>query len=139
MEIIRTRLLPGEVIVDLVDTVDRGRNEIAGAISQLLKQGHRIFVFNLERVLILDSAALGEIVRAFTIVKRSGGSLRLEGLNRGVEEILGRTLKRSWEVNPLPHPSHPLLRDINRKIVLAAVGLVFLWIVIVTLWRWIGP
>jgi anti-sigma B factor antagonist len=139
MEIIRTRILPGAVIVDLVDTVDRGRNEIAGAITQLLKQGHRTFVFNLERVSILDSAGLGDIVRAFVIVRRSGGSLRLEGLNPRLEEELGRfKLGRSWEVNPLPDPSHPLLRDINRKIALAAAGIVFLWLVIMTVWRWAG-
>jgi anti-sigma B factor antagonist len=138
---IRIRISSGEVIVDLVDAANRGLgNEFARAVRQLLEQGHRTFVLNLEGVSILDSAGLGDIVSAFVIVRRAGGSIRLEGLNPRIEEILGRTeLRRSWEINPLPDPSHPLLRDINRKVVLAAVGLVFLWIVIVTLWRWAGP
>jgi anti-anti-sigma factor len=137
---IRTRILPGVVIIDLADAVTRGLgNEIAEAISQLMQHGHRSFVLDLERVSILDSAGLGDIVSAAVIVRRCGGSLIFEGLNPRLQDELELTnVRRSFEANALPDPSHPVLRQINRKALLVAGGLMFLWIVITILWRWTG-
>jgi anti-anti-sigma factor len=63
-------------------------DEIAEAISRLLDEGHRRFVVSFARVETLDSAGLGALVRAFVLVERAGGSLRIGGSDGPTEELL---------------------------------------------------
>jgi anti-sigma B factor antagonist len=130
----------GVVVVDLVDGVKPGvDDEITGTINQLLDQGHRQFVLNLERVSVLDSAGLGDVVRAYTAVNRHGGTLRLEGVNQRLHDVLGLTkFAGRFEAGPFPDPFNPKLRDTYRTGVLAASSLMLVAIVIMIIWIWGG-
>jgi anti-sigma B factor antagonist len=65
-------------------------------IADLLRGGCREFVLDLERVPYIDSAGLGELVRAYTTVSRRGGTLKLLNLSRRVTELLSIAKLASW-------------------------------------------
>jgi anti-sigma B factor antagonist len=56
-------------------------------ISGLLKQGRRKIVLNLEGLRYLDSSGIGELVRNYMTVIKSGGEMKVVGLKPKVEEI----------------------------------------------------
>jgi anti-sigma B factor antagonist len=57
-------------------------------IHQLMKQGNSNIVLNLTRLDYLDSSGVGELVRNYTTVVKSGGAMKVVGLAPKVEEIL---------------------------------------------------
>ena len=48
-------------------------------------------MLNLEGVPYIDSAGLGEMVRAYTTVSRQGGKLKLLNLTKRIEDLLAIT------------------------------------------------
>src|SRR4029453_1388967 len=60
-------------------------------INSLLASGKKKLLLNLEAVPYIDSAGLGEVVRTFTTVSRSGGSLKLLNLTKRIEDLLSIT------------------------------------------------
>ena len=64
--------------------------EIGGlrsTITGLLKQGRRKIVLNLDGLRYLDSSGIGELVRNYMSVIKSGGEMKVVGLKPKVEEI----------------------------------------------------
>jgi anti-sigma B factor antagonist len=64
--------------------------EIGGlrsTITGLLKQGRRKIVLNLDGLRYLDSSGIGELVRNYMTVIKSGGEMKVVGLKPKVEEI----------------------------------------------------
>jgi anti-sigma B factor antagonist len=64
--------------------------EVAGlrsTISGLVKQGRRKIVLNLDGLRYLDSSGIGELVRNYMTVIKSGGEMKVVGLKSKVEEI----------------------------------------------------
>ena len=64
--------------------------EIGGlrsTIAGLLKQGRRKIVLNLDGLRYLDSSGIGELVRNYMSVIKSGGEMKVVGLKPKVEEI----------------------------------------------------
>jgi anti-sigma B factor antagonist len=47
-------------------------------IHSIVTQGHKRILINMAGVTYMDSAGLGELVSAFTTVKRSGGSVKFQ-------------------------------------------------------------
>ena len=68
-----------------------GDTEIKKTVDGLLKRGNKKILLNLARVPYLDSAGLGEIIRCFTTVRKSGGSFKLLSPNRRVIDLLSIT------------------------------------------------
>ena len=69
----------GDVIVIDVDgkmLLGDGDVEIKKAVDDLLKKGNKNILLNLARVPYLDSAGLGEIIRCFTALRRTGGDFQ---------------------------------------------------------------
>jgi anti-sigma B factor antagonist len=60
---------------------------LRSTISGLLKQGRRKIVLNLEGLRYLDSSGIGELVRNYMTVIKSGGEMKVVGLKPKVEEI----------------------------------------------------
>ena len=56
-------------------------------ISGLLKQGRKKIVLNLDGLRYLDSSGIGELVRNYMTVIKSGGEMKVVGLKPKVEEI----------------------------------------------------
>jgi anti-sigma B factor antagonist len=55
---------------------------------ELLAEGARRFLFNLQEVDYIDSTGLGVLVMCYTAVEKAGGGLKLLNLNRRNVELL---------------------------------------------------
>jgi len=60
-------------------------------VDGLLQQGHKKILLNLARVPYLDSAGLGEIIRCFTALRKSGGNFKLLSPNKRIIDLLNIT------------------------------------------------
>jgi len=69
-------------------TFGEGDELLKTTIRRLIDQGHQAFVLDLAKVPYVDSAGLGEIVRAHTTVIRQGGSLKLQNLPKRLTDLL---------------------------------------------------
>jgi anti-sigma B factor antagonist len=84
----------GDVMVlDLKGKITLGEGDelLKDKVNSLVNQGHRKIVLNLAEVPYLDSAGLGEVVRAYTTVSRQGGSLKLLNLTKRITDLLSIT------------------------------------------------
>ncbi len=84
----------GDVMVlDLKGKITLGEGDelLKDKVNSIVSQGHRKIVLNLADVPYLDSAGLGEVVRAYTTVSRQGGSLKLLNLTKRITDLLSIT------------------------------------------------
>ena len=72
-------------------TLGEGDEQLKDKVNSLVNQGQRKIVLNLADVPYLDSAGLGEVVRAYTTVSRQGGSLKLLNLTKRITDLLSIT------------------------------------------------
>lgn len=84
------RRIDSVTVVDLGGriTLGDGSTTLRDTIRTLLKQGDTRILLNLGEVSYIDSSGLGELVSAFTLVRRSGGDLKLLNLTRKVHDLL---------------------------------------------------
>src|SRR5207342_2530102 len=92
MEIVE-RTVNDVTVLDLKGkmTLGEGDEMLKEKINSLLAAGKKKLLLNLEAVPYIDSAGLGEVVRTFTTVSRSGGSLKLLNLTKRIEDLLAIT------------------------------------------------
>ncbi len=84
----------GDVLVlDLTGKVTLGQGDelLKDKVNSLVNQGRKKILLNLGNVPYIDSAGLGEIVRAYTTVSRQGGSLKLLNLTKRITDLLSIT------------------------------------------------
>jgi anti-sigma B factor antagonist len=76
---ITSREVDAVTVLDLSGqiTLGNGSVQLRDAIRSLLGQGAKNVLLNLEGVNLLDSSGLGELVSAFTAVKKQQGQLKL--------------------------------------------------------------
>jgi anti-sigma B factor antagonist len=93
-----TRKTADVIIIDIDGKIVLGEGdiEIKKAVDEFLKQEKKNLILNLARVPYLDSAGLGEIIRCFTALRRSGGNFKLLSPNRRVIDLL--TITKLLEV-----------------------------------------
>ena len=72
-------------------TLGEGDEQLKDKVNSLVNQGQRKMVLNLAGVPYLDSAGLGEVVRAYTTVSRQGGNLKLLNLTKRITDLLSIT------------------------------------------------
>ena len=72
-------------------TIGEGDELLKDKVNNLIQQGHRKVLLNLEGVPYVDSTGLGEIVRTYTTVSRQGGKLKLLNLTKRIEDLLSIT------------------------------------------------
>jgi anti-anti-sigma factor len=92
-----TRLIGDVTVLDLQGNITLGEGDkiLKDAIDSLLKLGRKRFVLNLEKVSYIDSAGNGEVVRAFTQISRSGGSIILSHPNARIIDLFYITKLRT--------------------------------------------
>lgn len=81
----------GEVVViDLKGNIvlNAGDEDLRDKVNSLIQQKKLNILVNLGGVPYMDSAGLGELVRAFATVKRNGGSLKLVNLTKRITDLL---------------------------------------------------
>jgi len=85
-----SRKLDNVAIIDIEGKILLGEGdvEIKQAVDNLLRQGEKNIVLNLARVPYIDSAGLGEIIRCFTAIRKSGGNLKFLAPNERVIDLL---------------------------------------------------
>jgi anti-sigma B factor antagonist len=90
---ITERVLGEVMILDLKGKITLGEGDelLKDKVNSLVNQGQRKIVLNLAGVPYLDSAGLGEVVRAYTTVSRQGGSLKLLSLTKRITDLLSIT------------------------------------------------
>ena len=88
--VIKPRRLDDVVILDISGRITLGEGTVTlrGVIDKLLDAGDRKIVMNLEDVDYIDSAGLGELVRAFTVVRAQKGDLKLLKLTHRIHDLL---------------------------------------------------
>ena len=81
------------MILDLKGKITLGEGDelLKDKVNSIVSQGRRKIVLNLAGVPYLDSAGLGEVVRAYTTVSRQGGSLKLLNLTKRITDLLSIT------------------------------------------------
>ena len=86
---IAERELEGIKVIDLKGKVIKGDGEaqLREHIQGLADRGHRKLVINLKGVPYIDSSGLGELVRCFTSMRRSGGRVGLTNLNNRLVDL----------------------------------------------------
>ena len=90
---ITERALADVMILDQKGKITLGAGDelLKDKVNSLVNQGQRKIVLNLAEVPYLDSAGLGEVVRAYTTVSRQGGSLKLLNLTKRITDLLSIT------------------------------------------------
>lgn len=85
-----SRKRDGVAIIDVEGKILLGEGdvEIKQAVDDLIKQGEKNILLNLARVPYIDSAGLGEIIRCFTAIRKSGGNLKLLAPNQRLVDLL---------------------------------------------------
>jgi anti-sigma B factor antagonist len=74
--------LKGNIVLNEGDVVLRDK------INSLIQQGKIKLILNLAAVPYVDSAGLGELVRAFSTVRRHGGNLKMVHLTKRITDLL---------------------------------------------------
>ena len=85
-----TRKMANVIIIDVDGKIVLGEGdvEIKKTVDNFLERGNKNFLLNLAKVPYLDSAGLGEIIRCFTALRRSGGNFKLLSPNRRIVDLL---------------------------------------------------
>jgi anti-sigma B factor antagonist len=87
---ISTRQIDGITIVDCSGRITLGEGSVTlrDTIGQLLGKGQKKILLNLGDVNYIDSSGIGELVSAFTTVRKQGGDLKLLNLTKKVHDLL---------------------------------------------------
>ena len=88
-----TRKMNDVVVIDVDGKIllGDGDAEIKEAVDNLLEQGNKKILLNLGKVPYMDSAGLGELIRCFTALRKSGGHLKLLSPNPRIKDLLNIT------------------------------------------------
>jgi anti-sigma B factor antagonist len=75
-------------VLDVTGKITQGDALFRDKIHSMINQGHKKILVNMSGVTYVDSAGLGELVGAYTTVKRAGGSLKLHSVTSKINELL---------------------------------------------------
>jgi len=81
---IQARIEPGHAIVVVSGRLTLGREveQLETTVTDLLQKEQKKVVFDMSSLDYLDSSGIGTVVSCLTQVKKSGGDLRLAGVNQ---------------------------------------------------------
>jgi anti-sigma B factor antagonist len=87
---ISTRQVDGVTIVDCSGRITLGEGSVTlrETVVQLLGKSQKKILLNLGDVNYIDSSGIGELVSAFTTVRKQGGDLKLLNLTKKVHDLL---------------------------------------------------
>lgn len=84
------RLVGGTAVIDVAGEMSGPESPglLKEQVTAALAGGHRSIVLNLSQLSFVDSSFIGELVSCVIAVTRAGGSLKLAGVVRRVQELL---------------------------------------------------
>ena len=85
-----SRQVDGVTILDLSGRITLGEGSVVlrDTIRELLGKGDKKILLNLGDVTYIDSSGIGELVSAFTAVRKEQGELKLLNLTKKVHDLL---------------------------------------------------
>jgi anti-sigma B factor antagonist len=101
---LHTREIDRVVVVEAVGrlTLTDGHTKLRDLIHVLTAEGARKFVLNLARTEFIDSYGIGELVRSYSVVRQTGGEMKLAAVNQKVLEVLEISrLNKLFEIYPM--------------------------------------
>jgi anti-sigma B factor antagonist len=87
---VSNRQVDGVTIVDMSGRITLGEGSVVlrDSIRDLISKEQKKILLNLGDVTYIDSSGIGELVSAFTAVRREGGELKLLKLTKKVHDLL---------------------------------------------------
>ena len=84
------RQVDGVAVVDMSGRITLGEGSVVlrDTIRDLIGKGQKKILLNLGDVTYIDCSGIGELVSAFTAVRREGGELKLLNLTKKVHDLL---------------------------------------------------
>jgi anti-sigma B factor antagonist len=87
---VSNRQVDGVTVVDMSGRITLGEGSVVlrDSIRDLIGKAQKKILLNLGDVTYIDSSGIGELVSAFTAVRREGGELKLLNLTKKVHDLL---------------------------------------------------
>lgn len=87
---VSNRQVKGVTVVDMSGRITLGEGGVVlrDTIHDLLDKGNKKILLNLGNVTYIDSSGIGELITAFTAVRKQGGDLKLLNLTKKVHDLL---------------------------------------------------
>jgi anti-sigma B factor antagonist len=88
---ISQRSVQGVCVLDIDGPITLGADgseRLGDKVRSVLQTGEKQVLLNLSGVAYIDSAGLGELVNAYTTVKKQGGTLKLVGVTKKLKDLL---------------------------------------------------
>jgi anti-sigma B factor antagonist len=88
---ISQRTVQGVCVLDIDGPITLGADgseKLGDKVRSVLQSGEKRVLLNVGAVAYIDSAGLGELVNAFTTVKKQGGALKLVGVTKKLKDLL---------------------------------------------------
>jgi len=87
---VHTREVDSVVVIEAVGrlTLTDGHSKLRDLIHVLTGYGARRFILNLARVEFIDSYGIGELARSYSVVRQTGGAMKLASVNQKVLDVL---------------------------------------------------
>lgn len=81
LEISHYEKIPGKVVVTLAGKLMMGSDgePIVALVDELLRQGKRIFIFDLSGLTVIDSTGIGRFIGSYNKIAAVGGEMRMAG------------------------------------------------------------
>ena len=88
---LHTRKVGLVIVVEAVGrlTLTDGHTKLRDLIHVSTGEGARKFMLNLAQVEYIDSHGVGELVRSYSVIRQTGGELKLACVNQKVLEVSG--------------------------------------------------
>ena len=85
-----SRQIDGVTVLDLSGRITLGEGSVIlrETVRDLLGKGNKKILLNLGDVSYIDSSGIGELVSAYTTVRKEGGELKLLNLTKKVNDLL---------------------------------------------------
>jgi anti-anti-sigma factor len=90
---IRRRRVQGAVVIDAIGSFfgDSETEELQRAVMDEAAAGHTRLVLNLSQCQVMNSIAIGVLMRCFVSVRGRGGELKLCGLGKRIKDLFTMT------------------------------------------------
>jgi anti-sigma B factor antagonist len=87
---VSSRQVNGITVVDMSGRITLGEGGVVlrETIHNLLDKGDKKILLNLGDISYIDSSGIGELIGAFTSVRKQGGDLKLLNLTKKVKDLL---------------------------------------------------
>jgi len=106
MRFSKKQIEPGIVVLELTGRFVMGADcqNLDREVADHAQRGQKSFILDLTAVDHVDSAAIGQIVKSFSKLKQSGGTMRLAGPKGMVDGVLKLTqVHKVIEIFPTAH------------------------------------